>query len=105
MFTMMFKVGALLLLLVLALSAETSASVIAREAASPHLKDVDLVTDPCGFAFFNGKYHLFYEFFELGNGTRTPAGNYDGFAWRTSTPSKIRTRMLKTANSFDCRFL
>lgn len=56
--------------------AVTAANVVARDPPSPHLSDVDLVTDPCGFAFFNGKYHLFYEFFDLGNGTRTPAGDF-----------------------------
>ena len=30
-----------------------------------HFTDNNLVTDPCGIAFFKGKYHLFYQFFNL----------------------------------------
>lgn len=81
----MLEIGASVLsalLLVLSVGSVTSAN--ARQPPSPHLTDVDLVTDPCGFVFFNGKYHLFYEFFQLGNSTRTPTGNETGFLFLSS---------------------
>lgn len=30
----------------------------------------DLITDPCGIAYHRGKWHIFYQYFVMGNNTR-----------------------------------
>ena len=40
------------------------------QTSSVHFSSDDLVTDPNGVVYFNGKYHLFYQYFKMENTTR-----------------------------------
>lgn len=60
-----------------------------RTTDSVHLTDSDLVTDPSGITFFKNKYHIFYQFFNLGKNIKRDIYFFQSVNWGHSTSSDL----------------